>query len=45
MKARRLPCTTLLLSLAVQALAQNEVLELDGKGAHVQLPGHIFDHL
>jgi signal transduction histidine kinase/CheY-like chemotaxis protein len=35
----------LLLSLAAPALAQNQVLELDGKKAYVQLPPRIFDTL
>ena len=35
----------LLLFLCSPALAQNQVLELDGKGSYVQLPAHIFDGL
>ncbi|MSR84084.1 MAG: hypothetical protein EXS58_14370, partial [Candidatus Latescibacteria bacterium] len=36
---------TLLLFLCGPVLAQNQVLELDGKGSYVQLPAHIFDTL
>ncbi|MCC7264542.1 MAG: carboxypeptidase regulatory-like domain-containing protein, partial [Candidatus Latescibacteria bacterium] len=35
----------MLLLLCGPALAQNQVLELDGKGSYVQLPAHIFDGL
>jgi len=45
MKAPCSLCAALLLFVTVPALAQNQVLELDGKGAYVQLPAHIFDTL
>ena len=35
----------LLLCLAGPVLAQNRVLELDGKGSYVELPPHAFDGL
>jgi len=45
MKTRVFLCALFLLSLSTPALAQNQVLELDGKGSYVELPGHIFDGL
>ncbi|MDA0335917.1 MAG: hypothetical protein O2782_12180, partial [bacterium] len=45
MKIRRLLCALLLLLTTRLATAQNQVLELDGKGSYVQLPPHIFDGL
>ena len=45
MKFRLCFCALLLLGALRPAHAQNQVLELDGHGAYVQLPGHIFDHL
>ena len=45
MKTHRFLCAALLLLLCAPALAQNRVLELDGKGSYVQLPAHIFDGL
>ena len=38
-------CAVLLFFLCSPALAQNQVLELDGKDSFVQLPAHIFDGL
>ncbi|MBI2502167.1 MAG: response regulator [Candidatus Latescibacteria bacterium] len=45
MKPRWLLCALLLSGAVCLAEAQNQVLELDGKGAYVQLPAHIFDTL
>ena len=45
MNPRLFLCALLLLLTARLAVAQNQVLDLDGQGAYVQLPGHIFDHL
>ncbi|MCC7263530.1 MAG: LamG domain-containing protein [Candidatus Latescibacteria bacterium] len=45
MKPLLLLSAALLLGAACLARAQNQVLELDGKAAYVQLPGSSFDHL
>ncbi|MCC7265030.1 MAG: response regulator [Candidatus Latescibacteria bacterium] len=45
MKPPWLLCALLLLITARLAQAQNQVLDLDGKAAFVQLPAHIFDTL
>lgn len=41
MKTHWLLCPVFLLFLSAPVLAQNQVLELDGEGAYVQLPTHI----
>jgi signal transduction histidine kinase len=42
---RSMKTLLLLLCLAGSALAQNRVLELDGEGSYVHLPGGLFDSL
>ncbi len=45
MNPRLLLCALLLLYTFHLAAAQNQVLDLDGHTAYVQLPAHVFDHL
>ena len=45
MKFRLCYCALLLIGALRPAHAQNQVLDLDGHGAYVQLPAHIFDTL